>query len=82
MSYVGYSGVCNLALTYPAWAEGATAIASSGSDLGEGVAGSEVVWMASGIPAPGYILLEISGDSDPLDYVLEENDFRIRLEAF
>lgn len=82
MAYVGYSGVANLALTHPAWAEGVSAITATGKDVGEGVAGDTVIWMGSGVPEPGYIILETSGTSDPLDYVLEENTNRIRLEAY
>jgi hypothetical protein len=82
MSYVGYSGVANLALTYPALAEGPSAITFIGGDVGEGVAGQSVIWLGTGGYEPGYILLEISGTSDPLDYILEENSNRIKLEAY
>jgi hypothetical protein len=82
MSFIGYSGVANLALTSSAWAEGVAAVPSTNSDLGEDVGGSTVEWMSSGLPARGYIILQISGDSDPLDFVLQENGQRIRLEMF
>jgi hypothetical protein len=82
MPYVGYSGVANLALTHPAFAEGTAAITSIGGDVGQGVAGATVIWLGTGSYVPGYILLEISGTSDPLDYVLEENTDKIRLEAY
>jgi hypothetical protein len=82
MSYVGYSGVADLALTYPALAEGTAAITSIGGDVGQGVAGATVIWLGAGTYEPGYILLEISGTSDPLDYVLEENTNKIELEAY
>lgn len=53
MPYVGYSGVANLGLTYPAWAGGVTAVAVEGSTLGAGVGGSEVIWLPTPPPPPG-----------------------------
>jgi hypothetical protein len=44
MAYIGYSGVANLALVYPAWAGGVAAVAIEGQNVGLGVGGSEVIW--------------------------------------
>ena len=82
MSYVGFSGVADLALTHPAWAAGVTAATATDGFIGAGVGGDTVIWMGAGGIEPGYILMETSGESDPLDYVLEENSFRIRLEIY
>lgn len=81
MSYVGYSGVANLALTHPAYAEGVVAQTSTNQFIGSGVAGDTVIWFGTG-PNGGFILMETSGPSDPQDYVLEENSNRIELEAY
>ena len=81
MAYVGYSSVANLALTYPAQAEGVNARASEVGEIGEHVAGSEVIWMGEDLIDLGYILMENTRISHPRDYVLEENSFRIRLET-
>lgn len=59
MAYVGYSGSANLALTYPAWAGGVTAVAVEGSTLGAGVGGSEVIWRPVPPQPPGAQPLEL-----------------------
>jgi hypothetical protein len=45
MAYVGYTGVANLAMTYPALASGTTAIAAENKSFGQSVGGSETIWM-------------------------------------
>ena len=81
MSYVGYSGVANLALTHPGWAEGVAAMTAPSKEIGEGVAGNTTIWLGDGLQL-GFILMETSGGSSPQDYVLEENLDRIRLEVY
>lgn len=52
MPFIGYSGVANLALTYPAWAGGVAAVAVDGQNVGVGVGGSEVIWQPAPPPPP------------------------------
>jgi hypothetical protein len=83
MSYVGYSGVTNLALTHPGLAAGASASTFTGGSVGAGVGGETTIWLGDGgVLQDGFILLEISGTGDPLDYVLEENTNLIKLEIY
>lgn len=78
MSYVGYTGVANLAQTAPGCALGVTADAENG--YGEDVGGSGVVDTYSCLvppvpPATCFILMENSG------YVLQEDGSKIYLEV-
>jgi len=45
MAYVGYTGVANLAMTYPALASGTTAVAAENKSSGQSVGGSNTIWM-------------------------------------
>lgn len=83
MPYVGYSGVANLGMTHPASAAGTSAATSSGQDIGRGVGGETTIWIgAGGVNQDGFILLEISGTGSPLDYVLQEDMGKIKLEIY
>ena len=70
MPFVGYSDVADLALTYPALAEGVGAVAIEGQGAGQGVGGSEVIWRPIPSTKYSYILMEDSGEI--VSYVLDE----------
>lgn len=68
-------------MTHPGWAEGVAAQTAPDQTIGAGVGGNTVIWLGDGQEL-GFILMETSGPSDPQDYVLEENLYRIRLEIY
>lgn len=83
MPYVGYSGVADLGMAHPGLAGGTSASSFTGGDIGAGVAGETVIWLDDGgVDQSGFILLEISGTGSPLDFVLQENSDKIKLEIY